>query len=107
MAGLFAGDADRRALLAGLGFIDGVAADWNAPELFEWFSGHAPLLGCARAPAVVSDAVLGTLELARAGRPAAASEEMARLLDTARRRVTFTLRGLLAVPGDDRFLQAA
>lgn len=100
-------ESDRGALLAGLTFIEGVGAGWGAPELLSWFSDHAAMIGLVTPPVTVSDAVLGVMDLHCASASAPAREALDKLLDSTRRRVTFTLRGLLARPGDDRFLQAA
>lgn len=105
--GLSTGESDRRALLAGLSFVEGVADGWSAADVEGWFSEHAAILGVVTPPRAVSCAVLGSVELRRAASDAAARADLIKLLDTARRRVAFTLRGLLARPGDDRFLQAA
>jgi hypothetical protein len=104
---LAVGESGRGALVAGLMFVEGVGAGWGGPELSEWFTEHAAAIGCVLPPKTVSDAVLGVIELQSIEHSTSMREALTKLLDTSRRRVTFTLRGLLARPSDDRFLQAA
>lgn len=104
---------ERAALLAGLTFIEG-AAGWRKPELVGWFNAYGGLLGLSAPPPVIVDPVVGTMQLEpgaplsmRSGQKTARADELPKLLAMARWRVVITLRGLLARPADDRFLQAA
>ena len=104
---LAVGESGRGALVAGLMFVEGVGAGWGRAELCEWFTENAAVIGCVLPPRSVSDAVLGVIDLQSIEHSTSMGEALAKLLDSSRRRVTFTLRGLLARPSDDRFLQAA
>jgi hypothetical protein len=119
LPGLSTSTSDREALLAGLSFTDPAASSWEPSDLLAWFQTYAQALGGRVPPASVSDAVLGVFPLSSAS-PVAAPHGAAtrgghggegaifpKLLAMARRRIAFTLRGLLAKPADDRFLQAA
>jgi hypothetical protein len=104
-------EPERLALLAGLTFVEGAISGWGARELLEWFRVHGPLMGREQVPVSVRDAAVGTLALSPgvkvAGDKVARAEDLPKLLAMSRWRVVVTLRGLLATPCDDRFLQAA
>lgn len=109
IAGLSEAVASRDVLLAALTFMEGSAAGWTASDLSAWFVDYAALLDRVEPPSVVSDAGLGLFPLQRGSSFGAASEapDLSPLFPMARRRVAFTLRGLISQPSDDRFLQAA
>lgn len=122
---------ERTALLAGLTFIEG-ATTWRLPELLGWYTSYGGVLGMKTLPDTVSDAVVGTITLARSSerrtppgdrrmlgshpdldgprsrpRGRAGIDELPKLLAMTRWRVIITMRGLLSSPCDDRFLQSA
>jgi hypothetical protein len=105
------GGPDRASLLAGLTFVEGATAGWTMNDLVEWFKTHASLLGRTAPPPTVADAVVGSMALTPDAKPTgdkiARPESLPKLLAMSRWRVILTLRGLLAKPCDDRFLQAA
>lgn len=105
--GISDGVTDRGALLAGLTFMEGSAAGWALPELYDWFEDYASMLGRAAPPSVVSDVVLGFFPLQRTIAFGVGDPDMSELLTTTHRRVALSLRGLITQPSDDRFLQAA
>jgi len=102
---------DRLALLGGLTFVEGATSGWAARDLLGWFKTYGPALGRTAAPASVSDAVVGSIALLPGARlvgdKVARPDDLPKLLAMSRWRVVVTLRGLLSVPCDDRFLQAA
>lgn len=103
--------AERRALLAGLAFIEGSTSGWSVQDLTSWFCDHGEVLGRSAPPRSVTDGVVGSLALdpgARlAGDKIARPGDLPKLLAMSRWRAVITLRGLLAQRADDRFLQAA
>jgi hypothetical protein len=105
------GGQDRVALLAGLTFVEGAIGGWGLSDLVEWFNTHGELLGRKAPPPMVTDAVVGSIALTPnaklSGDKIARPDDIAKLLAMTRWRVILTLRGLLANPCDDRFLQAA
>jgi hypothetical protein len=105
--GISDGVTDRDALLAALTFMEGSAAGWALPELYDWFVDYASMLGRAAPPSAVSDVVLGLFPLQRTMAFGVGDPDTSELLTTTRRRVALSLRGLVAQPSDDRFLQAA
>lgn len=110
LPGLSTRASDREALLAGLSFTDPAASSWEPSDLLTWFVTHARVLGLSTPPATVSDAVLGVFPLSPAAPAADPNGEgslFPKFLAMTRRRIAFTLRGLIAKPVDDRFLQAA
>lgn len=104
-------ELERLALLAGLTFVEGAISGWRARELAAWFRTHGPLMGRSAPPVSVRDAAVGAIALAPgvklAGDNVARLDDLPKLLAMSRWRVVVTLRGLLATPCDDRFLQAA
>lgn len=104
-------EPERLALLAGLSFVEGATSGWAARDLLEWFRTYGPTMGRSSPPSSVCDGVVGALALSPGvklvGDKIARPEELPKLLAMARWRVVVTLRGLLATPCDDRFLQAA
>ncbi|MFT3768784.1 MAG: hypothetical protein QM820_25335 [Minicystis sp.] len=109
--GLNGPEGERLALLAGLTFIEGATSGWAARDLLDWFKTYGPALSRKAPPASVTDAAVGTVSLVpgtkmvgdRVGR----IDDLPKLLAMSRWRVVVTLRGLIAQPCDDRFLQAA
>lgn len=104
-------DTDRFALLAGLSFVEGAISGWQARDLLAWFKTYGKALSRTAPPVSVTDAVVGTLALTPGaklvGDKVARPDDLPKLLAMSRWRVVVTLRGLLAAPCDDRFLQAA
>ncbi|APR80500.1 Hypothetical protein A7982_05847 [Minicystis rosea] len=104
-------EPERLALLAGLTFVEGATSGWNARDLLDWFKTYAVALNRKTPPVSVADAVVGTISLVPgaklAGDRVARIEDLPKLLAMSRWRVVVTLRGLIAQPCDDRFLQAA
>lgn len=104
-------EAERLTLLAGLTFIEGATSGWTARDLADWFRTYGSAMGRKGPPASVSDAVVGTIALTPgaklAGDRVARHDDLPKLLAMTRWRAVVTLRGLLAQPCDDRFLQAA
>jgi len=104
-------DSDRFALLAGLSFVEGAISGWQARDLLEWFKTYGKAMGRKAPPPSVTDAVVGSLPLTPGailvGDKVARPDALPKLLAMSRWRVVVTLRGLLATPCDDRFLQAA
>ena len=103
--------SDRVSLLAALTFVEGSTSGWGPSDLLDWFKTYATALSRTAPPASVSDAVVGTISLVQGaklvGDKVARPDELPKLLAMTRWRVIVTVRGLLATPGDDRFLQAA
>jgi hypothetical protein len=101
---------DRLGLLGGLGFIESSTSGWGPRELLAWFTTYGPALGRSGPPASVTEGVVGTIPLGGAKITAerlARLDELPKLLAMARWRVVVSLRGMVASPPDDRFLQAA
>lgn len=104
-------EEDRLTLLAGLTFIEGATSGWTSRDLLNWFRTYGSAMGKKQPPASVSDAVVGTIALAPGARltgdRVARLDDLPKLLAMTRWRAIVTLRGLIAQPCDDRFLQAA
>jgi hypothetical protein len=92
---------DRAELLAGLGFIEGVATGARHEDILRWLASAAPRFAWPGPPLSVGEPNVGAFLLATA----AASAALPQLAVAARDAVVRTLRAFLA--GDDRFLQAA
>lgn len=101
---------ERAALLAGLVFVES-ATSFSTRDLLEWFRTYAFVLGRTSPPAWVTESAVGMLALVPgaklSGDKIARPDDLPKLLAMARWKVIVTLRGLLASPADDRFLQAA
>jgi hypothetical protein len=99
----------RRALFAGLEFLDASAASrWDARGVRGWFAEHLVTPGYMRAPFVLTEPSAGSVSLHEGGAEALTSAlSLPRVVAVARIRVIAALRGLLASPTDDRFLAAA
>lgn len=110
-AGLRAGGVEHLALLAGVSFIESAATAWGAEGLLAWFRTYGSVMGRRVPPPTVTEAAVGTVPIAHGtlliGDKVGGAEELPRLLAMARSRTVVALRGLLANPLDDRFLQAA
>lgn len=104
-------EPERLALLAGLTFVEGATSGWSARDLVDWFKTYGPTMGRTATPVSVIDAAVGAIALSPGARltgdKIARPEDLPKLLAMSRWRVVVTLRGLLAAPCDDRFLQAA
>lgn len=102
---------DRGALVAALRFVEGVAAGWTVAELRAWLAEDMVAPGRMTPISVVHEAAVGSITLdARASSPSSRGsrlDELPKLLAMSRSRVVVTLRAFIAVPPDDRFLQAA
>ena len=105
----FGGAGERRALLAGITFLD--VTDTATPDLAtlaDWFEEHVvaggtmPRLSILLEPAAVSVALRPTGHAV-----ARANADLPRLVALARARVVHALQGLIAAPSDDHFLRAA
>jgi hypothetical protein len=98
-------------LVAGLAFIDGVAAGWGRAGLLDWLSEHLVKTGRMQPPGVVREAVVGAIALDPAtsakGPKVAPLTELPKLLAMARSRVIVSLRAFIAAQSDDRFLKGA
>jgi hypothetical protein len=105
------GGSERTTLLGGLTFMEGVASGWGAGELRDWFGTFSKVLHLSALPKAVSEPAVGSIALDAktrlAGTRVATLNELPELLARTRERVAAALRGLLASPVDDRFLQAA
>jgi hypothetical protein len=98
--------SNRAALLGGLEFLEvGSHPGWNIGDLRAWFDEHLVERGCMILPRVVMEPGAGSVPLCVG--PLASRSHLARILIAARVRVVSTLRGLIALPADDRFLTAA
>ena len=102
---------ERSCLVAGVGFIDGVAAGWGCWELTGWLEDH--LVARGRTPQSFSFvhepgcAVVGIDPRWSEGKHDASLQDLPRVLAAARKRVIDSLRAFLPPRGDDRFLHAA
>jgi hypothetical protein len=100
--------ADRGALLGALTFIEGVSSGWGRAELAEWFREHLVAPGRMLRPTSVNEPPLRAISIEPPSATAEPREdELARLCAAAREKVVLTLRGMIRVPPDDRFLKAA
>lgn len=105
----FGGAAERRALLAGVTFLEVTeSGQLDIAGLSSWFDEHVVATGTTPRLSVVLEPPAGTVSL-RPGVGAAtrAAADLPRVLSTARLRVVDALRGLISSPSDDRFLRAA
>ncbi|MFO0757013.1 MAG: hypothetical protein U0359_11000 [Byssovorax sp.] len=102
---------DRIAIVAGLAFLDGVGnGSFGATELRGWFETHLVRTKRMAWSGDLHESGFGTMALpAGTGSSASFSEsfKLHGLISMARKRVVLALRGLIAVPMDDRFLNAA
>ncbi len=101
---------DHPTLPAGLAFVEG-AGTWAASDLIAWFDEAFVTPGYMDPPTIVGDPAFGTAPLhpmirPRATRPARI-DDVPLIAARARARVVEALRGFIARPSDDRFLQAA
>jgi hypothetical protein len=97
-------------LPAGVAFIEG-AADWSAGDVIAWFDDAFVAPGYMDPPTIVGDPAFGTAPLhpmirPKATRPARV-DDVPLIAARARTRVVEALRGFIARPCDDRFIQAA
>jgi hypothetical protein len=101
---------DHPTLMSGLTFVER-ATNWRTSDLIAWFEDAFVEPGYMEAPTIVSDPAFGTAPLHRAIRPKAIRparvDDVPAIAARARGRVVEALRGFLATPCDDRFLQAA
>ncbi len=105
----FGGAAERRALLAGITFLEVTESGrLDVAGLAQWFDDHVVAAGCMPRLSVVLEPPAGTVALRPGtGSLARASADLPRILTTSRVRVVDALRGLISPPSDDRFLRAA
>ncbi len=101
---------DRGALIGALAFVEGVGIGaMGARELKTWIDEY--LVRSGRMPKLtqLTEPMAGTLPLealaAQSPPPPATKALLDRILGRARSRVVFTLRGLVANPPEDRFLE--
>jgi hypothetical protein len=116
--------SDRAPLLAGLAFMEGAASGWTAADLREWFILYGEVLHRRAPPLEVREPEIGAALLdvgarlpgagqwfgGELGRPSVerfTRDVLPEILASARRRVAAHLRGLVAIPAEDRFLQTA
>ncbi len=102
---------DRIAIVAGLSFLDGVASGgFGATELRGWFETHLVRPKRMTWSGEVHEPGFGIVRLVEGPSPLpalSATLKVQGLISMARKRVVLALRGLLAIPIDDRFLNAA
>jgi hypothetical protein len=105
----FGGTAERRALLAGMSFLELTeSGQLDVAGLASWFDEHVVATGCMPRLSVVLEPPAGTVALRPGiGAVATAGADLPRIITTSRTRVVDALRGLIASPSDDRFLRAA
>jgi hypothetical protein len=103
------GARPRRALAAGLEFLDASAAPgWGVRGVRDWFAEHLVEPGLMRPPTVLAEPGAGVVSLHESdAKTLTSSANLSRLLAGARIRIISALRGLNASPTDDRFLSAA
>lgn len=103
------GAEERRALLAGISFLDLTdAPDLHVSMLADWFDQHVVADGCMPRLSVLLEPPAGSVALRAIGAAADRSAmDLPRFIATARTRVIGGLRGLIGQPSDDRFLRAA
>lgn len=105
----FGGASERRALLAGITFLD--ITDTALPDLptvAQWFDEHVVAAGCAPRLSVLLEPPTRSVALRPTGGAVArAAADLPRLVAMARTRVVNALQGLIDAPSDDRFLRAA
>lgn len=100
---------DRRALLAGVTFLEETASgSMSVQALRGWFQQHIVSTGIMPLPVMVNEPMAGSIPLQPSGAlKALADQNVQRMLFMARSRVVSALRGLIAQPVDDRFLAGA
>lgn len=103
-------DNDRGALIGALAFVEGVGIGAMGPrEVKTWIEEYLVRSGRMQRPLQLTEPMAGALPLdtlAATGTPPSATKALLdRILGRARSRVVFTLRGLVADPIDDRFLE--
>lgn len=103
-------DNDRGALIGALAFVEGVGIGaMGARELKTWIEEYLVRAGRMQRPIQVTEPMAGTLlldTLNTVGAPPSATKALLdRILGRARSRVVFTLRGLVADPPHDDFLE--
>ncbi|APR81784.1 Hypothetical protein A7982_07133 [Minicystis rosea] len=106
----YLGGADeRRALLAGITFLDLTdARDLTVQELSDWFDQHVVANGSMPRLSVLLEPPAGTIALQASGPALARAQgDLPRIASAARARIVGALRGLISAPQDDRFLRAA
>jgi hypothetical protein len=105
----FGGAGERRALLAGITFLEATeAGKMDVAGLGAWFDEHVVAAGCMPRLSVILEPPAGTLSLRPGvGTAARAAADLPRILTTSRLRIVDALRGLIASPSDDRFLRAS
>ena len=100
------GPAERPPFIAAKVFLDAtLTREWTSRSLHDWFDRHLVAAGWMALPHSISEPGAGTVLLHGAG-ATEPDPRLTALLDTARRTVVTTLRGLLATPADDSFLAA-
>lgn len=109
MPSLAATPGNRRALLAGVTFIEETASGrMSVQDLHAWFQQHIVSTGLMPQPVMVHEPMAGSLPLHPSGAlKGLADQNVQRVLFMARSRVVSALRGLIAQPADDRFLASA
>jgi hypothetical protein len=102
---------DRIAIVAGLAFVEGVAhGGFGAAELQGWIETHLVRPKRMVWSGEIHEPGFGVIRLQHTGLGAPGVSEAIKLqglISTARKRVVLALRGLMATPIDDRFLNAA
>ena len=105
----FGGASERRALLAGITFLD--ITDTATPDLAvlaQWFDEHVVAAGCAPRLSVLLEPPTRSVALRPTSSAIArADADVPRLVAMARTRIVNALQGLIDSPSDDRFLRAA
>lgn len=105
----FGGADERRALLAGITFLDVTdAATLDVSVLAQWFDEHVVASGCASRLSILIEPGATSVALRPTGHALTrANNDLPRLVAVARTRVVHALQGLIAAPSDDRFLRAS
>ena len=103
------GARERRALLAGMTFLDLTDDhDLTVTRLADWFEEHVIQSGAMPRLSILLEPPAGSLALRSTGAALERTKhDLPRFIATARARVVGALRGLISAPSDDRFLRAA
>lgn len=102
------GAAERKALLAGITFLDITHDDVDVNRLADWFEEHVVGGGVMPRLSILLEPPAGSVALRSSGAALERTRsDLPRFAATARARVVGALRGLISTPSDDRFLRAA
>jgi hypothetical protein len=103
------GAEERRALLAGMTFLDLTSDhDLTVTRLADWMEEHVIAAGILPRLSILLEPPAGSLALRSTGAALErTTHDLPRFTATARARVVGALRGLISAPSDDRFLRAA